>query len=131
MCSLNLNVTVDVQDNADAWALIGNLHFAKSEWGPGQKKFEKIISFTSAHAHNPAAGDMYGDPYALLALGNLWLGTLYHPIVSSSGRRDSEKEKRHQERALSMYKSVLKCVWSRLNYPALPLYVILHVHFTS
>lgn len=47
------------QDHADAWALIGNLHLAKQEWGPGQKKFERILK-------NP---ETKGDTYSLLSLG--------------------------------------------------------------
>jgi len=27
----------------DAWSLLGNLHLAKMEWGPGQKKFERVL----------------------------------------------------------------------------------------
>ena len=34
------------QDHPDAWSLIGNLHLAKQEWGPGQKKFERIFAAT-------------------------------------------------------------------------------------
>ena len=30
-------------EHPDAWSLIGNLHLAKMEWGPGQKKFERIL----------------------------------------------------------------------------------------
>lgn len=30
-------------DHPDAWSLLGNLHLAKQEWGPGQKKFERIL----------------------------------------------------------------------------------------
>lgn len=30
-------------EHPDAWSLIGNLHLAKQEWGPGQKKFERIL----------------------------------------------------------------------------------------
>lgn len=30
-------------ENPDAWSLLGNLHLAKYEWGPGQKKFERIL----------------------------------------------------------------------------------------
>ncbi|XP_071957066.1 RNA polymerase-associated protein CTR9 homolog [Antedon mediterranea] len=80
------------QDHPDAWTLIGNLHLAKQEWGPGQKKFERIIKQPSTQ----------NDTYSLLALGNVWLQTLYQPT------RDKEKEKRHQDRALMMYKQVLR-----------------------
>ena len=34
--------------------------------------------------------------------GNIWLQTLYNP------HKDKEREKRHQQRALQMYKKVLK-----------------------
>jgi len=30
-------------EHPDAWTLIGNLHLAKMEWQPGQKKFERIL----------------------------------------------------------------------------------------
>lgn len=30
-------------EHPDAWSLMGNLHLAKNEWGPGQKKFERIL----------------------------------------------------------------------------------------
>ncbi len=30
-------------EHPDAWSLLGNLHLAKLEWGPGQKKFERIL----------------------------------------------------------------------------------------
>lgn len=42
------------------------------------------------------------DSYSLIALGNVWLQTLHMPS------RDKEKEKRHQDRALTLYKTVLK-----------------------
>ena len=58
-----------IQECADAWVLIGNLHFAKQEWGPGQKKFERVLSFTSTH----------DDMYSRLSLGNVWLESLYQP----------------------------------------------------
>jgi hypothetical protein len=35
-------------------------------------------------------------------LGNVWLQTLHQPT------RDKEREKRHQDRALAMYKQVLR-----------------------
>uniref|UniRef100_A0A2R5LJB8 Putative rna polymerase-associated protein ctr9 n=1 Tax=Ornithodoros turicata TaxID=34597 RepID=A0A2R5LJB8_9ACAR len=78
------------QEHADSWSLIGNLHLAKQEWGPGQKKFERILKGTP------------GDAYSLVALGNVWLQTLHQPM------RDRDKEKRHQDRALAMYKQVLR-----------------------
>ncbi|XP_036283635.1 RNA polymerase-associated protein CTR9 homolog isoform X2 [Pipistrellus kuhlii] len=80
------------QDHPDAWSLIGNLHLAKQEWGPGQKKFERILK-------QPATQT---DTYSMLALGNVWLQTLHQPT------RDREKEKRHQDRALAIYKQVLR-----------------------
>ena len=36
------------------------------------------------------------------ALGNVWLQTLH------AGIKDKDKEKRHQDRALTMYKQVLR-----------------------
>ncbi|XP_078725222.1 RNA polymerase-associated protein CTR9 homolog isoform X1 [Lampetra fluviatilis] len=80
------------QDHPDAWSLIGNLHLAKQEWQPGQKKFERILK-------QPATQN---DAYSMLALGNVWLQTLHQPT------RDKEKEKRHQDRALAIYKQVLR-----------------------
>ncbi|KAH9640676.1 hypothetical protein HF086_010554 [Spodoptera exigua] len=64
-------------EHPDTWSLLGNLHLAQQEWGPGQKKFERILQNASTS----------NDAYSLIALG---------------------KEKRHQERALAMYKQVLK-----------------------
>ena len=63
------------QDHPDAWSLIGSLHLAKQEWGPGQKKFERILQ-------RPQTKD---DAYSLIALGNVWLQTLHQPM------RDKEK----------------------------------------
>ncbi len=79
-------------EHPDAWSLIGNLHLAKSEWGPGQKKFERIL-------RQPATAN---DAYSHVALGNVWLQTLHQPT------RDREREKKYQERALAMYKQVLR-----------------------
>ncbi|CAF0876803.1 unnamed protein product [Adineta ricciae] len=79
-------------NSPDAWTMIGNLHAAKQEWRPGQRKFERIL-------HNPQTAN---DSYALISLGNIWLQTLYMPS------RDKEREKRHQARALQVYKVVLK-----------------------
>ncbi|KAJ9588645.1 hypothetical protein L9F63_018058, partial [Diploptera punctata] len=79
-------------EHPDAWSLLGNLHLAKMEWGPGQKKFERVLSSSSTST----------DAYSLIALGNVWLQTLHQPT------RDKEREKRHQDRALAMYKQVLR-----------------------
>ncbi|PBC34338.1 RNA polymerase-associated protein CTR9 [Apis cerana cerana] len=79
-------------EHPDAWSLLGNLHLAKMEWGPGQKKFERILK-------NPTTST---DAYSLIALGNIWLQTLHQ-----SGK-DKDREKRHQDRALAMYKQVLR-----------------------
>ncbi|CAL1299315.1 unnamed protein product [Larinioides sclopetarius] len=78
------------QTHPDAWSLIGNLHLAKQEWNPGQRKFERILNTTP------------NDTYSLIAFGNIWLQTLHQPS------RDKDKEKRHQDRALSTYKQVLR-----------------------
>lgn len=48
---------------------------------------------------NPATSQ---DSYSLIALGNVWLQTLHQPT------KEKDKEKRHQERALAMFKQVLK-----------------------
>ena len=81
-----------MQEHADAWALIGNLHLMKQEWGPGQKKFERIVK-------NPVTKT---DCYSTLSLGNVWLYALH---ISS---RDRTKDKRNQDRALEFYKNVLR-----------------------
>ena len=69
-------------DNADSHLLLGNLHMSKSEYGPAQKKFEKILNNAKTKK----------DTYALLSLANIWLESLYTPT-------DAEKKKRHSERA--------------------------------
>ncbi|XP_038214263.1 RNA polymerase-associated protein CTR9 homolog [Zerene cesonia] len=79
-------------EHPDTWSLLGNLHLAQQEWGPGQKKFERILQNSSTST----------DAYSLIALGNVWLQTLHQPC------REKDREKRHQERALAMYKQVLK-----------------------
>lgn len=78
------------QTHPDVWSLIGNLHLAKEQLGPAQHQFERILKINEQ------------DTYSLLALGNIWLHTLYQSI------RDKDKEKRHEQRALQMYKQVLK-----------------------
>lgn len=79
-------------ENPDTRSLLGNLHLAKMQWTLGQKNFETILK-------NPATSQ---DAYSLIALGNFWLQTLHQP------NRDKEKEKKHQEKALQIYKQVLR-----------------------
>lgn len=78
------------QTNPNIWSLIGNLHLDKEQLGPAQHQFDRILKSNEQ------------DTYALVALGNIWLHTLYQ------NTRDKEKEKRHEQRALQMYKQVLK-----------------------
>ncbi|XP_050083431.1 RNA polymerase-associated protein CTR9 homolog [Anopheles aquasalis] len=79
-------------ENPDTRSLLGNLHLAKMQWTLGQKNFETILK-------NPATSS---DAYSLIALGNFWLQSLHQP------NRDKEKEKKHQEKALAIYKQVLR-----------------------
>ena len=86
-----------IQSNhADGWSLIGNLHLAKQEWGPAQKKFERILK------DNPS------DTYSLLNLANVWLETLRDKPDSKAPKDAHEKHRRHADRALSLYKQVLR-----------------------
>ena len=78
------------QAHPDVWTLIGNLHLAKEQLGPAQHQFERILKNND------------NDTYSQVALGNIWLHTLYQ------SSRDKEKVKRHEQRALQMYKQVLK-----------------------
>lgn len=48
-------------EHPDTWSLLGNLHLAQQEWGPGQKKFERILQNSSTS----------NDAYSLIALGKL------------------------------------------------------------
>lgn len=80
------------KQHADVWSLIGNLHLSKDELGLAQKKFERILSNNAQ------------DCYAQIALGNIWLATLYQ----LNRERDKDKIKRHEERALKLYTDVLK-----------------------
>ena len=79
-------------DHPDSHLLLGNLHMAKGEYGPAQKKYEKVLDNVATKT----------DTYAMLSLGNIWLETLYQSIP------DVEKKKRHAERAFNFYKQVLK-----------------------
>lgn len=77
-------------DNADSWALLGNLRFAKKEWGPGQKHFENLIKKYD------------NDTYALLSLANLWINMYYQ---SNQSHEKSERRLNHSEQS---FKDVLK-----------------------
>ncbi|OAF71724.1 RNA polymerase-associated protein CTR9 [Intoshia linei] len=79
------------KDDKEAWSLIGNLHYFKNEWGASQKKFERILLKTDKN-----------DAYSMIALGNIWLQSL------QSGNRDRDKDKRHYDRAMQLYTTVLK-----------------------
>uniref|UniRef100_A0A1I7XTC8 TPR_REGION domain-containing protein n=1 Tax=Heterorhabditis bacteriophora TaxID=37862 RepID=A0A1I7XTC8_HETBA len=78
------------QANCDAWTLIGNLHMAKHEWGPAQKKFEHILKMSK------------DDVYSLVALGNVWLETLFSPS------RNRENDSKNMERALAMFSRAIR-----------------------
>lgn len=73
-------------------SLLGNLHLAKMQFILGQKNFETILK-------NPSTST---DAYSLIALGNFWLQMLHQ------SNKDKEKEKKHQEKALSIYRQVGK-----------------------
>jgi len=79
-------------DDPDAWSLLGNLHLSKMEWGPAQKKFERILGTPSGS----------NDSYSLIAMGNVWLQNLQQPS------KDKNKEKKYQDRAMNDYKTVLR-----------------------
>ncbi|CAI4231970.1 unnamed protein product [Auanema sp. JU1783] len=78
--------------HADAWTLIGNLHMAKHEWGPAQKKFEHILKL----------GDLKHDAYSHIALGNIWLESLFNPM------RDRRNDEKYMDRAISMFAKAIK-----------------------
>ncbi|KAK0417353.1 hypothetical protein QR680_012959 [Steinernema hermaphroditum] len=78
------------QTNPDSWTLIGNLHMAKNEFGPAQKKFEQILRICK------------DDTYSFVALGNVWLETLF------SVNRNRENDKKNRDRALMFYSKALK-----------------------
>uniref|UniRef100_UPI00358E2C0C RNA polymerase-associated protein CTR9 homolog n=1 Tax=Myxine glutinosa TaxID=7769 RepID=UPI00358E2C0C len=80
------------QRHPDTWALIGKMHMAKQEWGPAQRKFERILMEASTK----------NDTYSMLALGNVWLQSL------NQGLQDKDKKRKHQQRSLNIYKNVLR-----------------------
>lgn len=80
--------------NVDAWILHGNIFFDKGQLGPAQKKYEHILQSGKSGAN---------DPLALVAMGNIWLKTLFDE------RRQREKDQIHRERALNFYLKAL-CV---------------------
>lgn len=65
----------------------------------GQKNFETILK-------NPLTAN---DAYSLLALANFSLQMLHQPI------RDKERERRHQEKALAIYKQVKNSLYNSKN----------------
>ncbi|CDW58199.1 RNA polymerase associated protein CTR9 [Trichuris trichiura] len=79
------------QGHPDAWTLIGNLHLSKKEWGPAQKKFERILRQSASSL----------DSYSLVALGNIWL------LSMQQNWHDEEKAYRSRNRALSIYRRAL------------------------
>ncbi|KAL3097804.1 hypothetical protein niasHS_000539 [Heterodera schachtii] len=76
--------------NPDPWTLIGNMHMAKEEWGPAQKKFEHILKLTNNT-----------DAYSFVALGNIWLEMLF-------SSKTHEKDASYRERAIAYYAKALK-----------------------
>ena len=76
----------------------------------GQKKFERILKQpnTASDAYRCELIHMTRNVFihffnlSHIALGNVWLQTLHQPS------KDKEKEKKYQDRALAMYKSVLR-----------------------
>ncbi|KAF2076983.1 hypothetical protein CYY_001692 [Polysphondylium violaceum] len=48
-------------NNAEAWALYGNLHLSRDEWYHAQKKFEQVLESSNKN-----------DTYASLSLGNIY-----------------------------------------------------------
>jgi len=103
-------------EHPDAWSLLGNLHLAKMEWGPGQKKFERVLKVCNNLTTNKICmvlnaiifiicvknPSTLNDSYSLIALGNVWLQTLHQPT------RNKDQEKRHQDLALQFFTKVLK-----------------------
>lgn len=75
-------------DNPDIVAYMGNLHMRNSEWGPAQKKFEKILEMPG----------LRGDSYANLSLGNVYFSNL----------EDRTKYEKHLLHAANFYHEVLK-----------------------
>ncbi|CAM9206048.1 unnamed protein product [Ectocarpus sp. 13 AM-2016] len=75
-------------ENPDIVAYIGNLHMRNSEWGPAQKKFEKILEMPG----------LRGDSYANLSLGNIYFSNL----------EDRTKYEKHLLHAANFYHEVLK-----------------------
>lgn len=94
----------------DAWVLLGNLHLDKMEWGPAQKKFERVVKVCKPYIifnsiilyiciKNPST---FNDSYTLIALGNIWLETLCQPS------KNKDQEKRHQDLAIQYFTKVLR-----------------------
>lgn len=80
-------------NNIDAWILHGNIFFEQGHLGPAQKKYEHVLKSNKANGN---------DPLALVAMGNIWLKTLFDE------RRIREKDPVHRERALNFFLKALK-----------------------
>lgn len=80
-------------DNVDAWILSGNILSDEGKLGPAQKKYEHVLKEIKQGS---------ADPLALVAMGNIWLKTLFDE------RRDRQKDQVHRERALNFYMKALK-----------------------
>lgn len=78
----------------ETWSLLGNLHMAKKEFGPAQKKFERILK-------NPSQKDTF-DAYSYVALANVWLQT------AQQSKTSREKKDLHMQRALDLLAKVLR-----------------------
>lgn len=77
-------------NNFDAWVLHGNIYYDVHQLSHAQKKYEQVIKLNK------------NDPVALVAMGNIWLKTLFDE------RRQREKDQTHRERALNFYLKALK-----------------------
>ncbi|RZF42744.1 hypothetical protein LSTR_LSTR007721 [Laodelphax striatellus] len=64
-------------EHPDAWSLLGNLHLAKMEWQPGQKKFERILKiYEASDWFKEALRSDNEHPDAWSLLGNLHLAKM-------------------------------------------------------
>eukprot|EP00638_Chattonella_subsalsa_P008943 CAMPEP_0117751552 /NCGR_PEP_ID=MMETSP0947-20121206/11048_1 /TAXON_ID=44440 /ORGANISM="Chattonella subsalsa, Strain CCMP2191" /LENGTH=1322 /DNA_ID=CAMNT_0005569965 /DNA_START=191 /DNA_END=4159 /DNA_ORIENTATION=- len=74
-------------NNPDALSLLGNLHMEEKEWEPAQRSFEAILK----------QPELKLDPYAMLALGNIYFSNLDEPA----------KYEKHLTHAADFYRRIL------------------------